>query len=159
MWLMTSGCSWISFAMKWRWLPLSTSSELATDLICGRVTVGSGAVEDLDAGAVHDGPVALFEIGDGVGEGASAMASLPRYISPLPWPMASGLPWRAAIIRSSWPAKMMPSAKAPCSLPSAALTGLDRRRAVLHLVGDEMHDGFGVGVGLELVAALRRARS
>ncbi len=50
---------------------------------------------------------------------------------------------------------MMPRAKAPRSLPSAALTGLDRPQAVLHLVGDEMHDRFRVRIGLELVAALR----
>ena len=51
---------------------------------------------------------------------------------------------------------MMPSAKAPWSLPSAAFTASTGASPFLHLVGDEMDDGFGVGVGLELVAALRK---
>ena len=125
---MTSGCSWISFAMKWRWLPLSTSSELATDLIGGRSTRGRVRSKISTPDAVQDGPVAFVEIGDGVGERRERDGVEPRYISPLPWPMASGEPWRAAIIRSSWPAKMMPSAKAPCSLARAASHGVDRVR-------------------------------
>src|SRR5215510_1429839 len=64
-------------------------------------------------------------------KGASAMASEPRYISPLPWPMASGGPWRAPIIRLSSPAKS---------------------KAGIKVVADKMQDRFGVGVGLEHVA-------
>ena len=84
--------------------------------------------------------------------GASAMASEPRYISPSPCPIASGGPWRAPIIRSSSPAKMMPSANAPLSRCSALLRRLDRRQALAQIVADEMQHGLGVGLGLEPVA-------
>ena len=66
--------------------------------------------------------------------------------------MASGLPWRAAIIRSSWPAKMMASAKAPCRRPSARFTASSGRGALRQLVGDDVDDRLGVGVALEHVA-------
>ena len=54
--------------------------------------------------------------------GDSAIASEPKNISPSPWPMASGLPRRAPIIRSSSPSNRMASANAPSSRPSAAST-------------------------------------
>ena len=53
-------------------------------------------------------------------KGASATASEPRNISPSPWPMASGLPRRAAIIRSASPSNRKARAKAPCNRPSVA---------------------------------------
>ena len=68
-WLMTSGCSWISLAMKWRKLPLSTSSELATDLMAGRSTLRPSKREDLRRLAGQHRAVAVLQIGDRVGEG------------------------------------------------------------------------------------------
>ena len=85
-------------------------------------------------------------------KGASAMASEPRYISPSPWPMASGGPCRAPIIRLSSPAKMMASAKAPRSRCSAALAASTGARPAIEIVADEVQHRLGVGLGLEHVA-------
>ncbi len=134
---------------------MSTSSELATDLICGRVTLGSGAVEDLDARAVHDGPVAFIEIGDGVGEGGErdGIAAEVHFAAAV----ADGE--RAALPRGDHQIVLAgeddAERKGAPQLAERGLDGLDRAQAVLHLVGDEMHDGFRVRIGLELVAALR----
>ena len=43
----------------------------------------------------------------------------------------------------------MPSANAPSRRAERSLHGLDRPKALRHLVGDEVDDGFGVGIGLE----------
>ena len=47
--------------------------------------------------------------------GDSARLSEPRNISLSPNPTASGAPWRAPIISSLWPAKIIAIAYAPCS--------------------------------------------
>ena len=54
--------------------------------------------------------------------GANAMASEPRYISPLPYPMANGEPLRAPIRRLSLPVNRKASAKAPRNCLSVAAT-------------------------------------
>ena len=54
--------------MKWRWLPLSTSSEDGDRLDLRALDALAAAIEDLDARAAQHGPVALLEVGDGVGE-------------------------------------------------------------------------------------------
>ena len=86
--------------------------------------------------------------------GASAIASEPRYISPSPWPTASGEPLRAPISRSSSPANRKASANAPRSRGSAGLHRLHRLLPLLHLVGDQMRDHLGVGLARELRAGL-----
>ena len=55
--------------MKWRKLPLSTSSELATDLIAGRSILAAVEGEDLGLLAAQHRAVAILQVGDGVGEG------------------------------------------------------------------------------------------
>ena len=59
---------------------------------------------------------------------------------------------RAPISRSSSPANRNASAKAPRSRGSAALTASTGDAPLLHLLGDEMRDHFGVGLGRELGA-------
>ena len=61
---------------------------------------------------------------------------------------------RAPISRSSSPANRKASANAPRSRGSAALHRLDRRLALLHLVGDQMGDHLGVGLAAEFRALL-----
>jgi hypothetical protein len=63
-------------------------------------------------------------------KGASAIASEPRYISPSPYPIASG----AAQLRQ------------------CRLDRLRRAAALFHLVGDEMGNNLAVGLGRKLVA-------
>ena len=55
-------------------------------------------------------------------KGASAIASEPRYISPSPWPIASGEPLRAPIIKFPWPLNTKASANAPRNCGSDAFT-------------------------------------
>ena len=86
--------------------------------------------------------------------GPSAMASEPRYISPSPWPIASGGPLRAPIIRSSSPAKMNPSAKAPRSCDSDAFTASTGLMPLARYPSTRCSDDFGVGFGLEDRAVL-----
>ena len=81
--------------------------------------------------------------------GPSAIASEPRYISPSPWPIASGGPLRAPIIRSSSPAKMNPSANAPRSCDSAAFTASTGLMPLARYPSTRCSDDFGVGFGLE----------
>ena len=106
------------------------------------------------APARQHGPVAVLQIGDRrLVKGASAMASEPRYISPSPWPMASGGPARAPIIRLSSPAKMMASAKAPRRRFSARLAPRPAPGpgpACRQLT--RCRHRLGVGLGLEHVA-------
>src|ERR1700675_1115220 len=77
--------------------------------------------------------------------GASAIASEPTYIAPSPKPMASGEPRRAPINRLSSPANRKASAKAPRKRG-------DRRRAAFHLLGHQVRDDLGVGIGGEFDA-------
>ncbi len=86
------------------------------------------------------------------------MASEPRYISPVAVPDGERRPWRAPIIRSSSPAKMMASANAPCRRCRAALGRGDRRQALSSSSVTRCDDRLGIGVGLEHVALGGRAR-
>ena len=110
----TSGCSWISLGMKWRWLPLSDRGARQRRLRAPGASTGCALrVEDLHRAAGHHRPVAVLEIGDACGEGRQRHRIRAENISPSPWPTASGLPRRAAIIRSSSPANSTASANAP----------------------------------------------
>ena len=66
----TSGCSWISLAMKWRWLPLSTRKAEAHRLELAARSTGTLPNRRRRCLVVgqHD-PVALLEVGQRVGEG------------------------------------------------------------------------------------------
>ena len=68
--------------------------------------------------------------------------------------MASGAPLRAPIIRSSSPAKTKPSANAPRSFGSAALTASTGFIPLREKIIDQLHDRLGVGLGLEFCAGL-----
>jgi len=62
------------------------SDQRRRGALLDRIAVNDGVVLVVDNRAVarqHD-PVAVLEISDGVGDGPSAMASEPRYISPSP---------------------------------------------------------------------------
>ena len=86
--------------------------------------------------------------------GASAIASEPRNISPSPWPTASGEPLRAPISRSSSPANRKASANAPRSRGRQACTASTGFLPCFICVGDQMRDHFGVGLARELRAGL-----
>ena len=138
--------------MKWRWLPLSTSSEEATDLSQRAIDALAAAVEDLDAVAVQDRPVALVEIGDGVGEGRErdgvrAEVHLARAVT-------DGE--RAALARGDHQIVVAGEddgeREGALQAPSAARHRGHRRHALLQLVGDDVDDRFGVGVAFEHVA-------
>ena len=92
--------------------------------------------------------------------GASAMASEPRYISPAPCPMASGGPCRArdhqVVVAGEDDGEREGALQAAAGRRLAASTGA---RPWSQLVGDEVDDGLGVGVGLEHVALGGRARA
>src|ERR1700682_3162373 len=72
-------------------------------------------------------------------KGASAIASEPRYISPSPWPIASGEPLRAPIIRSPW---------------QRSVHRVLRRCALEEVGIDQMSHGLGVGLAGEFRALL-----
>ena len=120
--------------------------------MAGRSTLRAVEVEDVGRLARQHRPVAVLQIGDGVGEGRQRDGVGAEVHLALAVADGERRPWRAPIIRLSSPAKMMASANAPCSRRSARLGRLDRRQALIQVVGDEMQHRLGVGLGLEHVA-------
>ena len=111
--------------------------------------------------AAQHRPVALLQIGDGVGERARARwRRSPDTSRPCRGRWPAGCPGARRSSGRRAPAKMMASAKAPCRRAERAPA---RPRpgpcALSQLVGDEVHDRLGVGVGLEHVALGARAPS
>ena len=134
---------------------MSTSSELATDLTSGRSTRAPAAVEDLDAGAAQHRPVALLEVGDGVGEGrerdgVGAEVHLARAV-------ADGE--RAALARGDHQVVVAGEddgeREGALQARERVLTATCGVDALAELVGDDVDDRLGVGVALEHVALAR----
>ena len=149
---MTSGCSWISLAMKWRKLPLSTSSELATDLMAGRSTLRPSKSKISRRLAGQHRAVAVLQIGDRVGEGRQRDGV--------------GAEIHLALAVADGERRSLPRADHQVVLAGeddgereralqplqGGLGRLDRRQALIQIVGDEMQHRLGVGLGLEHVA-------
>ena len=143
--------------MKWRWLPLSTRNAEAFDLSTARSTTLPLGVVDLDALARHHGPVAVLEIADGVGE----RRERDRVGAEIHLAVAVADRERRALAGADQ--QILLAGEQEGQRERAAqprqrrLDRLDRRLALLHLVGDEMRDHLGVGLAAELRAASSRA--
>jgi hypothetical protein len=118
----TAGCSWISFSMKCRWLPLPISAPESAVSLTGRSTARPSASTISAPARVTKAtsPSSMYWTREV--SGANASASEPTNISPSPYPTASGLPFRAATSRSSRPSNTIANANAPLSSRTAAST-------------------------------------
>ena len=131
--------------MKWRWLPLSTRNAEAFDFSTARSTIAPVGVVHLDALARHHGPVAVFEIADGVGERrqrdrVGAEEHLAVAIADRERRALAGADQQILL------AGEQEGERERAAQPrQRRLHGVGRRLALLHLVGDEMRDHFGVG--------------
>ena len=109
-------------------------------------------VEDFDALAAHHSPVAVLEIGDGIGEGRQRNGVGAEIHLALA--MADGE--RRAVARADdqvfLAAEHDGERERALELLQRRMRGLDRRQALLQLARDEMGDDLGVGLRRELVA-------
>ena len=85
-------------------------------------------------------------------KGASAMASEPRNISPLPWPTASGLPRRARDQQILLAGEEHGEREGALQPLQRLGHRLDRLQAAVERHGDEMRDDLGVGLAGEVAA-------
>ena len=135
--------------MKWRWLPLSTSSAVASERVTVRSTAVAVAVADGNGFPRHHRPVAVLEIGDGVGKGRQgdgirahehlAVAKADGERAPLP-----GDDHQIVVAGEDHGER-----KRALQPPQRMVDRAHGIAAGLQLAGDEMSDHFGVGVAGE----------
>ncbi len=80
----TSGCSWISIRHEVAVLALVDPKRLGGDGLACALHHGAGGVAELGALAGEDRPIALVEIGDGIGEGGEREGVGAEIVSPCP---------------------------------------------------------------------------
>ena len=131
--------------MKWRWLPLSTRNADAFDFSTARSTTWPLASCTSTPLARHHRPVAIFEIADGVGERRERN----RVGAEIHLAVAVADRERRALAGADqqvFLAGEQEGERERAAQPrQRGLHRLDRRLALVHLVGDEMRDHLGVG--------------
>ncbi len=131
---------------------MSTSSEEATDFDLRALDALAAAVEDLDARVAQHRPVALVEVGDGVGERGERDGVGPE----IHFAGAVSDGERAALARGDHQVVVAgeDDGEREGTLQTAERMahGFLRTDALRQLVGDDVHDHLGVGVALEYVA-------
>ncbi len=122
----------------------------------GPVDASAGPVVDFDSGAVHHGPVAFIEIGDGVGKRRERNGIAAEIHFALAVADGEGRALARGDHQIVVAGEDDAEREGALELLQRRAHRLDRRQTFLHLVGDEMHDGFRVGIGLEDVAVAFR---
>ena len=139
--------------MKWRWLPLSTRNDDAFDFSTARLTRRTSGVVHLRAVAVHDDPVAVFEIADRIRErrqrdGVGAEIHLAVAIADRQRRAAARADQKIVLALEQ-------EGERESALQPRQRGGdrVGRRKSLAQLRADEMGDHFGVGFGREFRAA------
>ena len=131
---------------------MSTSSELATDLMAGRSTLRPSRLKISAFSRRQHRPVAVLQVGDGVGEGRErdgvrAQVHLALAVADGERRALPGADHQVVLAGED------DGERERAAQPLQRRLGrLDRRQALIQIVADEVQHRLGVGLGLELVA-------
>ena len=116
------------------------------------IDTGAVAIENLGTGASQYGPVAFLEIGDGVSErrqrdGVGTEIHFTRAMTDCEWRALAGRDHQIVMAGED-----DAESEGALQLLQCLAHGGDRCRAAIHFVGNQMNDGFRIGVGLEAMS-------